>query len=211
MAALGVTGSVDVVERDGQVRLAWDDTPVDLFFSYDRFHDAAAKGVRVVPFADTTIPILAAEHLVVCKVIFDRPKDWVDIDAMRADATALDAAEILRWVATHLRRYRPPLQPHRGGAHDLTSTRRPSATRRCRLWGPAGGPGVGGWVEVPDAAGVSGEGPAVVEHVVVTAADEGEIVEVRFAAAEVGDQMVGVGPAWGSGAVGDHAAAVAVA
>lgn len=99
LAALGVTGSVELVERDGQARLAWDDTPIDLFFSYDRFHEAAAKGVREVPFAETSIPILGAVHLVVCKVIFDRPKDWVDIDAMRADATALDGAEILRWVA----------------------------------------------------------------------------------------------------------------
>jgi len=99
LATLGVTGSVELAERDGQARLAWDDTPVDLFFSYDRFHATAAKALRVVPFAETTIPILAAEHLVVCKVIFDRPKDWVDIDAMRADATNLDSAEILRWVA----------------------------------------------------------------------------------------------------------------
>ena len=98
LAALGVTGSLELVGRDGQTRLAWDDTPIDLFFSYDRFHDAAAKAVRVVPFAETTIPILAANHLAVCKVIFDRPKDWVDIDAMREADTALDAAEILRWV-----------------------------------------------------------------------------------------------------------------
>ncbi len=98
LAVVGVTGSVAHAPRDGQARLAWDDTPIDLFFSYDRFHAAAATAVRVVPFADTTIPILAADHLVVCKVIFDRPKDWVDIDAMRADGTALDAAVILRWV-----------------------------------------------------------------------------------------------------------------
>lgn len=99
LAALGVTGSVALAGRDGQARLTWDDTPIDLFFSFDRFHDAAAAAVRVVPFADTTIPILSAEHLVVCKVVFDRAKDWVDIDAIRADATSLDAAEILRWVA----------------------------------------------------------------------------------------------------------------
>jgi hypothetical protein len=98
LAGLGIAGSVALVPRDGQARLAWDDTPIDLFFSYDRFHDTAGRSVREVPFADTTIPILAPEHLVVCKVIFDRPKDWVDIDALRADGTALDAAEVLRWV-----------------------------------------------------------------------------------------------------------------
>ncbi len=33
-----------------------------------------------------------------CKVIFDRPKDWVDIDSMLDAGAAVDAAEILRWV-----------------------------------------------------------------------------------------------------------------
>jgi hypothetical protein len=52
-----------------------------------------------VPFGDETISILAAEHLTVCKAIFDRPKDWVDIDAMLAAGSEIDAAEVLRWVA----------------------------------------------------------------------------------------------------------------
>ena len=88
----------ELVRRDGQARVLWDGTPIDLFFAYDEFHDAAAAGRRAVPFADTTIPVLAPEHLIVCKAVFDRPKDWVDIDAVLADETELDAAEILRWV-----------------------------------------------------------------------------------------------------------------
>ena len=98
LAPIGVSGTLEHVDRDGQVRLWWDDTPVDLFFSYDAFHHAAAKAVRIVPFADATIPILSANHLVVCKAIFDRPKDWVDIDAMKEADADLDAAEVLRWV-----------------------------------------------------------------------------------------------------------------
>lgn len=89
----------DVVGRDGQVRVMWDATPIDLFFSYDAFHDAAGAARHPVPFGDETISILAAEHLVVCKVIFDRPKDWVDVDAMVAAGSEIDAAEVLRWVA----------------------------------------------------------------------------------------------------------------
>ena len=54
--------------------------------------------MRRVPFADVEIPILAVEHLVVCKVVFDRPKDWVDIDAVVANRTAVDVAEVLRWL-----------------------------------------------------------------------------------------------------------------
>ena len=93
-----MTHAAALVARDGQARVWWDATPVDLFFAYDAFHDAAARRRRTVPFADTEIPILAPEHLVVCKVVFNRAKDWVDIDAMRA-RHRLDTAEVLRWVA----------------------------------------------------------------------------------------------------------------
>jgi hypothetical protein len=86
------------IRRDGQARVMWESTPLDLFFAYDAFHRAAAESVRSVPFADGEIPILAAEHLVVCKVVFDRPKDWVDIDAIVADRTAVEAGEVLRWL-----------------------------------------------------------------------------------------------------------------
>jgi hypothetical protein len=88
-----------LVRRDGQVRVMWDETPIDLFFSYDAFHDAAGAARHLVPFGDGTIPILAADHLTVCKAVFNRPKDWVDIDSMLAAETNIDAAEVLRWVA----------------------------------------------------------------------------------------------------------------
>ncbi len=87
-----------LVARDGQARVWWDTTALDLFFAYDAFHDAAARDRRTVPFADGRIPILAPEHLMVCKVVFNRSKDWVDIDAMRAITHGIDTAEVLRWV-----------------------------------------------------------------------------------------------------------------
>jgi len=89
----------EVVKRDGQVRVMWDATPIDLFFAYDSFHDAAGAARHSVPFGDGTIPILAADHLMVCKAIFNRPQDWVDVDAMLAAQSDFDAAEVLRWVA----------------------------------------------------------------------------------------------------------------
>jgi hypothetical protein len=101
LEAAGVTAGDQAVRRarrDGQVRLFWDATPIDVFLSYDAFHDAAERCTRRVPFADTTIPILAPEHLIVCKVVFDRPRDWVDIDAMLDAGTEPDAPEIVRWV-----------------------------------------------------------------------------------------------------------------
>jgi len=69
-----------VIRRDGQIRLPWDRTPLDLFFAYDDFHFNAARRIRRVPFGEITIPILAAEDLLVCKAVFDRRKDWIDID-----------------------------------------------------------------------------------------------------------------------------------
>jgi len=49
-----------LVRHDGQARVMWDSTPIDLFFSYDAFHDAAREARRQVPFGEGTIPILSA-------------------------------------------------------------------------------------------------------------------------------------------------------
>lgn len=98
-AAAGDPSVAALIQRDGQARVMWDTTPIDLFFSYDAFHDAAGAARQLVPFGDTTIAILAADHLMVCKAVFNRPKDWVDIDSMLAGDGAIDAAEVLRWVA----------------------------------------------------------------------------------------------------------------
>jgi hypothetical protein len=87
-----------LVRQDGQARIMWEETPIDLFFSYDAFHEAAGAARHWVPFADSTIPILSADHLVVCKVIFNRPRDWVDIEAMLTAETDINPAEVLRWV-----------------------------------------------------------------------------------------------------------------
>lgn len=100
LAPLGVDVTVDdaALERDGQVRLWWDRNPVDLFFSYDPFHDEMRRAARKVPFADATIPILAPEHLTVCKAMFDRPKDWIDIEQILVATSPLDLAEIEDWL-----------------------------------------------------------------------------------------------------------------
>jgi Nucleotidyl transferase AbiEii toxin, Type IV TA system len=87
-----------LVRRDGQARVMWDWTPIDLFFAYDPFHQAAAAGCKIVPFGAETIPILAPEHLMVCKTVYNRPKDWVDIDSMLSDDADIDTSEVMRWV-----------------------------------------------------------------------------------------------------------------
>jgi hypothetical protein len=103
LVELGATADgaavAELARRDGQVRVLWDATPIDLFFAYDPFHDAARRDRQTVPFGDDEIPILSPEHLLVCKTVFNRPKDWVDIDNVLALGADIDAAEVLRWVA----------------------------------------------------------------------------------------------------------------
>ena len=88
---------VQEIERNGQVRLFWDDTPVDLFFVTHAFHENAADHVEIVPFAGRDVPILAADNLAVFKAFFDRTKDWADIEAM-LDAESVDPHFVLGWL-----------------------------------------------------------------------------------------------------------------
>jgi hypothetical protein len=66
--------------RDGQVRLWWLETPVDLFFNNLPFHEVVARGVVEVPLEGRTIPVLDGPSLIVFKAMFDRTKDWADIE-----------------------------------------------------------------------------------------------------------------------------------
>jgi hypothetical protein len=99
LAPLGVTGGdPDTIERDGQDRLRWGNNPVDLFFSYDPFHERMRAWASVVPFGAVQLPILAPEHLLVCKAMFNRTKDWIDIDQMLVGTPDLDTGEVRTWL-----------------------------------------------------------------------------------------------------------------
>lgn len=101
LAQLGVeTGDLDptALERDGQCRLWWGNNAVDLFFAYDPIHEEMKKQARRVPFGDTTLTILAPEHLAVCKAMFDRRKDWLDIEQMLIATDDLDLEAIEGWL-----------------------------------------------------------------------------------------------------------------
>jgi len=89
---------VATVERDGQLRVFWSDTPVDLFFTNHPFHERAAANVEDAPFvAGTTIPILGANDLAVFKAYFNRTRDWADIEAM-IEAGTVDLHEVIGWI-----------------------------------------------------------------------------------------------------------------
>ncbi len=101
LAPLGVGrggSTAEELERDGQARWWWGDTPIDVFFANDPIHDAMREAVRTVAFGDAHIPILSPEHLIVCKAAFDRAKDWLDIEQVLVADEHLDHAEIGRWL-----------------------------------------------------------------------------------------------------------------
>jgi len=86
------------LERDGQCRLWWGDNAIDLFFAYDPIHEEMRKQSRRVPFGGVTVSILSPEHLAVCKAMFDRGKDWMDIERMLIASDDLDLSEIEKWL-----------------------------------------------------------------------------------------------------------------
>jgi hypothetical protein len=88
-------GTPEAIKRDGQIRLWWDETPVDLFFDYMPIHGDAARHRESVPFAGTRIPVLGPTELAAFKVMFDRTRDWADLEAMSAAGT-LDLAAVRR-------------------------------------------------------------------------------------------------------------------
>lgn len=100
LAVLGVGDDVppEVVDRDGQCRLWWGATPIDLFYAYHDLHEAMRKGTRRAPFGQGTIPVLAPEHLITCKAVFNRPKDWLDIEQMLVGAPEADREEVNDWL-----------------------------------------------------------------------------------------------------------------
>ena len=75
------------IAAEGQIRLFWEETPIDLFFDYVPLHDDAARHRRTVPFSGEEIPVLGPVELAVFKAMFDRTRDWADIEAMLAAET----------------------------------------------------------------------------------------------------------------------------
>lgn len=96
----GVTvtsANIASAERDGQVRVWWDDTPIDVFLDVHSFHSEVAENVRQVAFEGREIPVLDCTALAVFKALLDRGKDWVDIEEMAA-AGALNLSHGRTWL-----------------------------------------------------------------------------------------------------------------
>ena len=83
--------------REGQIRFAWDQTQLHLFFSTDPLHAEMVRKARAVTYANGTLPLVSPEHLVVRKRLLGRPKDERDIERI-LEATPIDQAEVEEWV-----------------------------------------------------------------------------------------------------------------
>jgi hypothetical protein len=90
--------AVATVASRGQIRLSWEGVPVDLFFPQHDFHARVEADTSWVPFLHGRIPIISATHLVVFKALFNRSRDWPDVEAM-LEAGVVDTDAALGWLA----------------------------------------------------------------------------------------------------------------
>lgn len=80
---------VELARRDGQVRVWWERTPIDVFLDTTEFHIDVGSRVRFETLLGVPLPFLSCRDLAVFKAFFDRTKDWADLEEMAA-AGALD-------------------------------------------------------------------------------------------------------------------------
>lgn len=89
------------LQREGQVRLWWDDTPIDVFLNTTDYHEDVARRVRWEPFVGEELPFLACTDLAVFKAFFNRTRDWADLEDM-IGAGALDRDRVLGILVRYL-------------------------------------------------------------------------------------------------------------
>lgn len=87
--------------RDGQARLWWGTTPLDVFLNTTAFHADVALRARREQFHGRDIPFLACTDLAVFKAFFNRTKDWADLEEM-AEAGTLDRQRVVGVLAEYL-------------------------------------------------------------------------------------------------------------
>ncbi len=92
---------LDALEHDGQVRIWWEATPVDVFLDTTDFHREAARRARVEPFAGVDVPFLGCDDLAVFKAFFNRTKDWADLEEMVATGS-LDLDRVIGVIVRYL-------------------------------------------------------------------------------------------------------------
>lgn len=79
-------GDAEKVRRDGQTRLFWNGVPIDIFLNNLPFHEEVSNAIIWAPLEGRQVPLLDCASLVVFKALFDRTKDWADIEAIAASS-----------------------------------------------------------------------------------------------------------------------------
>jgi hypothetical protein len=90
-----------LLERDGQVRIWWDTTPLDIFMNTTEFHVQASQRARWEDFAGVEVPFLSCADVAVFKAFFNRTKDWADLEEMQAAGT-LDLDRVIGVLVRYL-------------------------------------------------------------------------------------------------------------
>lgn len=78
---------------EGQARLWWDHTPVDVFLNSTPLHEHAARRARWEMFGQARMPFLSCLDTAIFKAFFNRTKDWSDLEEMHKAGT-LDARAV---------------------------------------------------------------------------------------------------------------------
>lgn len=95
---LGPAATRDI-QRAGQARLRFQGVHLDVFFAVHPFYASCDRRAVTVPFDGGAIRVLSAEDLVIFKALFNRPKDWVDIDQiLRVNGSQFDSSYVLGWL-----------------------------------------------------------------------------------------------------------------
>lgn len=92
---------IALLKRDGQVRFMAGRYPIDVFLAVHEFHEEMRLMSSLRPFGNTELPYISATHLVVLKAMFNRSKDWVDIEAMLVHGS-VDIPRAIGWIVTLL-------------------------------------------------------------------------------------------------------------
>lgn len=91
----------ELLVRDGQARLWWGTTPVDVFLNTTPYHGEVALRARRKQFHGADVPFLACTDLAVFKAFFNRTKDWADLEEM-AFAGTLDRQRVVGVLVEYL-------------------------------------------------------------------------------------------------------------
>jgi hypothetical protein len=72
---------------------------LDVFLSFSPFHDEVReRAVRRPSASGRAIRVLSAEDLMLFKLLFDRPKDWLDMEKIvQQQGASLDSGYLARW------------------------------------------------------------------------------------------------------------------